>query len=81
MIKEGGQLVCGLHRTPVAAHEGYLYKGLITFTNEESMNFGTDRFPNTLGATFTVSGREIGRLSAPVHGLHMHGMPEGLPRV
>ena len=58
VIKEGGQLVCGLHRTPVAAHEGYLYGGLITFIDEESMNFGSDRFPNTPGATFRAEKSE-----------------------
>jgi hypothetical protein len=54
VVEEGGQLVCGLHRTPVEAHEGYIYNGLITFVDEESMNFGTSRFPNTLGATFST---------------------------
>ena len=52
VIKEGNQLVCGLHPVPVKAHEGYIFNGLITFVDEESMNFASDRFPNTLGATF-----------------------------
>ena len=54
VVEEGGQLVCGLHRTPVETHKGFIYDGVITFVDEESMNFGTDRFPNTLGATFSA---------------------------
>jgi hypothetical protein len=63
VVKEGEQLVCGLHRIPVEAHEGYIFNGLITFVNEESMNFGTERYPNTLGATFTTEESEDYSLS------------------
>ena len=31
VVEEGGQLVCGLHRTPVQAHKGFIYDGVITF--------------------------------------------------
>lgn len=60
---EGDQLVCGLHGVPVEKHEGYLFNGLITFVNEESMNFASSRFPNTLGASFTSEKSEDYSLS------------------
>jgi len=63
VVKEDGKLVCGLHRVPVEAHEGYIFNGLITFVDEESMNFASDRFPNTLGATFSEEKSEDYSLS------------------
>ena len=53
VIEDGGELVCGRHGVPVEAHEGFIYNGLITFVDEESLNFASERFPNTLGATFS----------------------------
>jgi len=54
VMEEDGELVCGLHRTPVEAHKGYVYDGLVTFIDEEAVNFGTDRFPNILGPGFSA---------------------------
>ncbi len=58
VVKEQGRLVCGLHRMPVEAHYGYIFNGLISFIDEDSMNFGTTRFPNTLGASFRTEKSE-----------------------
>lgn len=53
VVEKGGQFVCGLHGVLVKAHEGYLFNGLIHFVDDESRTFASDRFPNTLVATFS----------------------------
>ena len=53
VIKEGGQLVCGRHRVPVKAHQGYIFNGCISFIDDDSRTFASDRYPNILGPSFT----------------------------
>ena len=53
VVQNEGDLVCGLHRVPVKSHDGFIFNGSMTFVDQESMNFASNRFPNTLNPTFS----------------------------